>query len=67
MFQHFCLLGEAAGIAMGLVMLGSKSSQAIDDMVMVCIISYFMIWNIFVFICSIISTILEPKRIGHVI
>ena len=27
--------GEAAGIAMGLVMLGSKSSQAIDDMVMV--------------------------------
>lgn len=30
-------LGEAAGIGMGLVMLASKSSQAIEDMVMVCI------------------------------
>ncbi len=28
--------GEAAGLAMGLVMLGTGSAQAIDDMVQVC-------------------------------
>jgi len=34
LYQDDAVTGEAAGIAMGLVMLGSKSSQAIDDMVM---------------------------------
>lgn len=29
----YCLSGEAAGLALGLVMLGSKSAQAIEDMV----------------------------------
>lgn len=29
----FCSLGEAAGLALGLVMLGSKNAQAIEDMV----------------------------------
>jgi 26S proteasome regulatory subunit N2 len=29
--------GEAAGLAMGLVMLGTGSAQAIDDMVQVCL------------------------------
>lgn len=35
-FVFFCscdLPGEAAGLALGLVMLGSKSAQAIEDMV----------------------------------
>ena len=30
-------VGEAAGLAMGLVMVGTKSSQAIEDMVAVSI------------------------------
>jgi len=34
LYQDDAVTGEAAGVAMGLVMLGSKSSQAIDDMVM---------------------------------
>jgi len=34
LYQDDAVTGEAAGIAMGLVMLGSKSSQAIEDMVM---------------------------------
>lgn len=29
--------GEAAGLAMGLVMLGTGSAQAIEDMVQVCL------------------------------
>jgi hypothetical protein len=36
-FPHYCFtlysLGEAAGLALGLVMLGSKNAQAIEDMV----------------------------------
>ena len=31
-----CVVGEAAGLAMGLVMVGSSSPEAIDDMVKVC-------------------------------
>jgi len=34
LYQDDAVTGEAAGIAMGLVMLGSKSAQAIEDMVM---------------------------------
>lgn len=30
-----CIVGEGAGIAMGLVMLGSKNAQAIEEMVLV--------------------------------
>ncbi|XP_037088868.1 26S proteasome non-ATPase regulatory subunit 1-like [Pollicipes pollicipes] len=33
LYQDDAVTGEAAGIAMGLVMLGSKSAQAIEDMV----------------------------------
>jgi 26S proteasome regulatory subunit N2 len=32
--------GEAAGIAMGMVMLGSKATQAIEDMVAVSTLLY---------------------------
>lgn len=35
MYQDDAVTGEAAGIAMGLVMLGSKSAAAIEDMVAV--------------------------------
>jgi len=34
LYQDDAVTGEAAGIAMGLVMLGSKSTQALSDMVM---------------------------------
>ncbi|XP_047130799.1 26S proteasome non-ATPase regulatory subunit 1 isoform X1 [Hydra vulgaris] len=34
LYQDDAVTGEAAGIGMGLVMLGSKSSQAVEDMVM---------------------------------
>jgi len=34
LYQDDAVTGEAAGIAMGLVMLGSKASQALSDMVM---------------------------------
>ncbi|KAJ8685617.1 hypothetical protein QAD02_021410 [Eretmocerus hayati] len=37
LYQDDAVTGEAAGIAMGMVMLGSKSNQAIEDMV-ACII-----------------------------
>jgi 26S proteasome regulatory subunit N2 len=33
LYQDDAVTGEAAGIAMGLVMLGSMNQQAIDDMV----------------------------------
>lgn len=39
LYQDDAVTGEAAGIAMGMVMLGSKSTQAIEDMVAV---SYFL-------------------------
>lgn len=32
-FAFLCCAGEAAGLALGLVMLGSKNAQAIEDMV----------------------------------
>lgn len=32
-FACLCFSGEAAGLALGLVMLGSKNAQAIEDMV----------------------------------
>lgn len=32
-FGFLCCAGEAAGLALGLVMLGSKNAQAIEDMV----------------------------------
>lgn len=35
LYQDDAVTGEAAGIAMGMVMLGSKSTQAIEDMVAV--------------------------------
>ena len=35
LYQDDAVTGEAAGIAMGLVMLGTKSEMAIDDMVKV--------------------------------
>ncbi|EFN63481.1 26S proteasome non-ATPase regulatory subunit 1 [Camponotus floridanus] len=37
LYQDDAVTGEAAGIAMGMVMLGSKSTQAIEDMVAVTI------------------------------
>ena len=37
LFQDDAVTGEAAGIAMGLVMLGTKSARAIEDMVAVSI------------------------------
>lgn len=33
LYQDDAVTGEAAGIAMGLVMLGTKSAQAIENMV----------------------------------
>lgn len=39
------LLGEAAGLAMGLVMVGSSSPEAIDDMVKVTVCSC-VVWNV---------------------
>lgn len=38
LYQDDAVTGEAAGVAMGLVMLGSKSATAIEDMVAVCIL-----------------------------
>lgn len=38
LYQDDAVTGEAAGIAMGMVMLGSKSTQAIEDMVAVSLI-----------------------------
>lgn len=38
LYQDDAVTGEAAGIAMGMVMLGSKSTQAIEDMVAVSFI-----------------------------
>ena len=35
LYQDDAVTGEAAGIAMGLVMLGTKSATAIEDMVAV--------------------------------
>lgn len=35
LYQDDAVTGEAAGISMGMVMLGSKSTQAIEDMVAV--------------------------------
>ena len=37
--------GEAAGLAMGLVMLGTGSAQAIDDMVQVCTFNKYCFQN----------------------
>ena len=37
LYQDDAVTGEAAGIAMGLVMLGTKSAMAIEDMVAVSI------------------------------
>ena len=47
LYQDDAVTGEAAGIAMGMVMLGSKSTQAIEDMV--AVIKYF---NFFEFILN---------------
>ncbi|KOC65453.1 26S proteasome non-ATPase regulatory subunit 1 [Habropoda laboriosa] len=41
LYQDDAVTGEAAGIAMGMVMLGSKSTQAIEDMVAVSRRKYF--------------------------
>lgn len=44
LYQDDAVTGEAAGIAMGMVMLGSKATQAIEDMVAVSdglIITYY--------------------------
>lgn len=41
LYQDDAVTGEAAGIAMGLVMLGTKSARAIEDMVGVCICEMF--------------------------
>ena len=38
LYQDDAVTGEAAGLAMGLVMLGSKSPMAIEDMVAVSIL-----------------------------
>ena len=43
LYQDDAVTGEAAGISMGMVMLGSKSTQAIEDMVAV---SSYYIFNI---------------------
>lgn len=43
LYQDDAVTGEAAGIAMGMVMLGSKSTQAIEDMVAVSLIHVFYI------------------------
>ena len=39
--QFECWKGEAAGLAMGLVMLGTKSATAIEDMVAVSISKHY--------------------------
>ncbi len=38
LYQDDAVTGEAGGLAMGLVMLGSKSTQVIEDMVAVSLI-----------------------------
>jgi hypothetical protein len=40
LYQDDAVTGEAAGIAMGMVMLGSKATQAIEDMVAVSTLLY---------------------------
>lgn len=40
LYQDDAVTGEAAGIAMGMVMLGSKSTQAIEDMVAVSVLLF---------------------------
>ncbi len=46
LYQDDAIVGEAAGIAIGLVMLGTKSSQAIQDMLAVCYFRFLFIWLI---------------------
>lgn len=43
LYQDDAVTGEAAGIAMGMVMLGSRATQAIEDMVAVMYKFHFMI------------------------
>ena len=40
LYQDDAVTGEAAGLAMGLVMLGTKSGTAIEDMVAVSALVY---------------------------
>lgn len=44
LYQDDAVTGEAAGVAMGLVMLGSKSATAIEDMVAVSSSVYYFIY-----------------------
>ena len=44
LYQDDAITGEAAGIAMGLVMLGTKSAMAIEDMVAVSSCMLFMFY-----------------------
>lgn len=78
LYQDDAVTGEAAGIAMGMVMLGSKSTQAIEDMVAVSLIHiaffhpllYFIFYinNIFLVIFSNILLLTILKRsIFHII
>lgn len=46
LYQDDAVTGEAAGISMGMVMLGSKQSQAIEDMVAVITLN-FIVFNLF--------------------
>lgn len=46
LYQDDAVTGEAAGIAMGMVMLGSKSTQAIEDMVAVSLYFKFTFYSV---------------------
>ena len=43
LYQDDAVTGEAAGLAMGLVMLGTKSCTAIEDMVAVSALTAFLL------------------------
>lgn len=61
LYQDDAVTGEAAGIAMGMVMLGSKSTQAIEDMVAVSSKHFTIIVSRF-FLYLILSTTLTMGR-----
>lgn len=63
LYQDDACTGEAAGIAMGMVMLGSKNASSIEDMVAVSfvlkILLIILFWYFLMFSTLLISIIVE--------
>lgn len=58
------VIGEAAGVAMGLVMLGTRSSAAVKDMIDVNIILFDMFYCLLHVVCSRNSAREDTERIS---